>query len=93
MVEKVRDRLTLLITLNVFQPLTFDEIKSGLSKQIKGADVEQTLASLIDSGYIIKIGNGYIVSQRGLNVLTESSLKKRRDIQRMLYLSGRSKRG
>jgi len=36
LIETTRDRLTLLITLNVFQPVTQDELNSSLSKLMKG---------------------------------------------------------
>jgi hypothetical protein len=35
-IETTRDRLTLLITLNVFQPVIQDELNSSLSKLMKG---------------------------------------------------------
>ncbi len=89
----VQDKFTLLTTLNVFQPCTLDEIRSGLSKQMKGKNIESILTSLMDSGYVIKTRNNYVVSQSGLHALSTSPLSKRRDIQRMLYLASRSKRG
>jgi len=91
--ETTQDRLTLLATLNVFQPLTLDEMNNSLSKQMKGKTIEDILKALVDTGYVIKTRNNYIVSQKGLHLLGASTLKKRRDTERLLYLSRKSKRG
>lgn len=93
LIETTRDRLTLLVTLNVFQPVTLGEISTSLSKQMKGKNIEDILTALVDSGYVIKTQNNYIVSQKGLHLLGASPLKKRRDIERLLHLSSRSRRG
>lgn len=92
-VESVNDRYTVLTTVNVFQPVTHEEIVTSLSRRLKGGNIENILASLMESGHIMDTRDGYIVSQRGIQALGRSPLRKRRDMQRLLYLASRSKRG
>ena len=87
------DKFVLLSTLNVLQPMTIDEIHAELSKYLKGG-VEDVLNSLIESRHVTKVSQDqYVLSLKGIRAAGKSSLKKKRDIRRMLYLANRSKRG
>jgi predicted transcriptional regulator len=93
LIEFVKDRITLLATLNVFQPLNLVELKNALEEQMKGRDIEAILASLMTSGYVIKQQDEYVVSQKGLKSVRPSLLKRQRDIKRMLYLASKTRGG
>jgi hypothetical protein len=93
LIETTKDRITLLATLNVFQPINLGELKNALTEQMKGKDIELILSSLMKSGYVIREQDEYIVSQKGLQSVRSSSLKRDRDIKRMLHLASKTRGG
>jgi hypothetical protein len=93
-IKRVRDRIALLSTLNVLQPMTAEEIVSGLSQHLSIDNAGDVLHSLMDDGLVRKNSEDkYVVSQRWLKTSGISSLRKARDKQRLLYLANRSRRG
>lgn len=90
----IREKLLLLSTLNVLEPLTLKEIESELSDRISKNRIKDIVDLLVKGNYIRRNSNDeYIVSYRGIQAFTRSPLKRERDIQRMLFLSKSVRRG
>lgn len=91
---KARDKLLLLTILNVFQGMvTLEELENTLTNQAKVENLKGVLNSLVHDGLARKVSQDqYVLSQKGLKIF-RPLLRKRRDVQRMLYLSNKCKKG
>lgn len=93
-VKTIKEKVLLLSTLNVLEPLTLKEIESELSDRISKNRIKDIVDSLVKDNYTRRNSNGeYILSYRGIHAFTRSPLKRERDIQRMLFLSKSVRRG
>lgn len=93
-VKAIRERLLLLSTLNVLEPLTLEEIESQLSDRISKNRIKDIVESLARDNYIrTNSNNEYVLSYRGIRAFARSPMKRERDIQRMLFLSKSVRRG
>lgn len=87
-VKTIRNRLLILSTLSVLEPLTLKEIEVELSDRINKKQIEDIIESLVKEEYIRRnSSNEYNLSYRGIRAFARSPLKRERDIQRMLFLS------
>lgn len=85
------DRLALLSTLNVFQPMSLSEIESGLRRILKGHNSKDVLDYLVSRRLVLEVSEDqYVVSPRGLKAFGPL-LRKTRDLRRLLYLTNLSK--
>lgn len=93
-VKTVRERLLLLSTLNVLEPLTLEGLEIELSDRISKNRIKDIVELLVKENYIRRNSNHeYILSYRGIRAFTRSPLKRERDIQRMLFLNKPVRRG
>ena len=93
-VKTTKEKLLLLSTLNVLDPLTLKEIESELSDRISKNRIKDIVELLVKDNYIRRNSNDeFNVTYRGIHAFTRSPLKRERDIQRMLFLHKSTRRG
>ena len=94
LIKTTHDKITLLSTLNVLQPMKRDDIVTGLAETLHIEKVGELFDSLLHDALIIETSDGqYVVSQRWLKTANAAPLRKARDQQRLYQLFDRSKKG
>lgn len=78
----------ILVLINSYQPISFDNIKTAVASKINDSDLEKCISYLIHEGLIKSLPKKeYRATWKGINSLWSRRLRHDRDIQRMSYLS------
>lgn len=90
----LRKKLLVLAAVNVFQPVVWRELLGALSPELDARELRAGVGALRREGLVRRSsGGGYVVTRRGRDTLPAGSVRKQRDVSRLLYLFERSRGG
>jgi len=88
--RRAKELMAIATVVNILQPVSRQDLASRLSKHIKMDSLDDVINTLIKGGIVRVLEDSrYMITAKGLRLISGSSLARRRDIQRMFHLSER----